>query len=319
MMLSDEKLYKLCKQYGQRARVWRRKFIGLLPEVFKRKLFEKKGFSSIFEFAAKLAGLSEEQVRRVLNLEKKFEDKPLLKSLLENGEVSVNKLAKIASIANTENQEILAGQVQILSTRTLETLVRDEKYITDSSETDGIFKHQGGLHEAQISGESVHVNAHPQGNYGAVNLVNDLKILEKFSAELKEKLHELLQKGINIDQLLLEFLKCRELEIALEKEQIASAIHENEIAGSSRRGKPAKPSRYIPVKIKKILQKEFGEKCSIQNCKKLSQETHHTQRFALGKNHDPRFLAPLCREHHQIAHSIDMRFHVRRLSGVLGQ
>lgn len=60
-VLSDENLYKLCQQYGEQARVWRQKFAGLLPEVHRRKLYEKKGFSSIFEFAAKLAGMSEEK------------------------------------------------------------------------------------------------------------------------------------------------------------------------------------------------------------------------------------------------------------------
>ncbi|MBI5754420.1 hypothetical protein HZA40_04730, partial [Candidatus Peregrinibacteria bacterium] len=61
--LTDQNLYELCKTYGTRALEWRRKFIGLLPEVNKRKLYQKKGFGSIFEFAKKLAGLSEEQVR----------------------------------------------------------------------------------------------------------------------------------------------------------------------------------------------------------------------------------------------------------------
>ncbi|HLG25330.1 MAG TPA: hypothetical protein VI588_00865, partial [Candidatus Gracilibacteria bacterium] len=66
--MSDEKLFRLCKYYGEQARAWRQKFCGLLPEVNRRKLHERKGFGSIFEFAKKLAGLSEEQVRRVLNL-----------------------------------------------------------------------------------------------------------------------------------------------------------------------------------------------------------------------------------------------------------
>lgn len=102
--LADENLYNLCKVYGGKALMWRQRFIGLLPEVFKRRLYEKKGFGSIFEFAKKLAGLSEEQVRRVLNLEKKFEKLPELKSLLVNGEVSVNKLARVASIASEARQ-----------------------------------------------------------------------------------------------------------------------------------------------------------------------------------------------------------------------
>src|SRR3989339_886260 len=126
--MNDENLYKLCRLYGERARIWRQKFIGLLPEVYKRRLFEKKGFCSIFEFAKKLCGLSEEQVRLVLNLEKRFEKMYVLKGLLVEGKVSVNKLSRIASIAKPENEIFLAGQVQMLSKSAVESLVRDEKY-----------------------------------------------------------------------------------------------------------------------------------------------------------------------------------------------
>jgi hypothetical protein len=65
--------------------------------------------------------------RRVLNLEKKFEEMPALRTMLVNGEVSANKLAKIASIATVENQDLLADQVKILPCRALETLVKDER------------------------------------------------------------------------------------------------------------------------------------------------------------------------------------------------
>src|SRR3989344_3847884 len=104
MRITDEKLFQLCKTFGQRALLWRQKFIGLLPEVNRRKLYEKKGFASIFEFAARLGGVSEEQVSCALNLNKRFENKPLLKKMLVNGEVSINKLARVASVATAENQ-----------------------------------------------------------------------------------------------------------------------------------------------------------------------------------------------------------------------
>ena len=48
--MTDEKLYELAKMYGRNALVWRQKFMGLLPEVEKRKLYERKNFGSIFEF-----------------------------------------------------------------------------------------------------------------------------------------------------------------------------------------------------------------------------------------------------------------------------
>ncbi len=52
--LTDEQLYKKAKFYGRNALLWRQKFIGLLPEVQRRRLYEKKNFGSIFEFAFKL-------------------------------------------------------------------------------------------------------------------------------------------------------------------------------------------------------------------------------------------------------------------------
>jgi uncharacterized protein YpbB len=57
--MSDAKLYQLCQYYGAQALAARRKFVGLLPEVARRHLYLKKGFGSIREFAAKLAGTHE--------------------------------------------------------------------------------------------------------------------------------------------------------------------------------------------------------------------------------------------------------------------
>lgn len=67
----------------------------MLPEVNRRELMarasgkswlQERGFSSIFEFAAKLVRLNKEQVQRVLQLERKFDDKPVLKESLFEGE-----------------------------------------------------------------------------------------------------------------------------------------------------------------------------------------------------------------------------------------
>lgn len=263
--LSDADLYKLCREYGAAARLWRQKFIGLLPEVFERKLYIKKGFGSIFEFAAKLGGISEEQVRVVLNLEKRFEAMPVLKSLLVNGDVSINKLVRVASIANPENQEALAEQVKILPSRAIETLVRDEKFL--------------------------HVHSNLQQNLENANSRNELK----FSEEVTSKLMELREKGIDINILLLDLLKKRELEIAQKKEELSVKTELTE-------------SRYIPAKVRAVIKEEFGEKCSIKHCQKQAKVIHHTQRFSLSQTHDPKFLAPLCGQHHVIAHNIDRKF-----------
>lgn len=127
LRLSDDQLLRLCEKYGLQAKLWRMKFCGLLPEVCKRRLYEKKRFSSIFEFALILGGLSEHQVRLVLNLEKRFEEMPHLHELLVEGKVSVNKLARVVSVAKIENEEFWANQCKNLSNRALEVLVNDEK------------------------------------------------------------------------------------------------------------------------------------------------------------------------------------------------
>lgn len=276
MNFSDEKLFQLCRQYGRNALLWRQKFIGLLPEVNKRRLYEKKGFESIFVFAKKLAGLSEEQVRNALNLSKQFEDKPAVKSLLENGEVSINKLIRVSSVVTQENQEFWATQVQLLPKSALETLVKDER----KSEPQNSFQ-EPLLTDVELPGQ----------------LPNPGKILElNLNPQNIDELLELQQKGIDINQLISEMLAERKIKIAEEKEEISKAIQ------------PAK-SRYISVQIKKFLQKEYGNKCSIQGCQKAAIEIHHTQRYKLVRTHDPKFLARLCKEHHQIAHTIDVQYH----------
>lgn len=299
--LSDRDLYSLCKKYGEQALYWRRKFIGLLPEVFKRKLYELHGFNSIFEFAAKLAGVSEEQVRRTLNLEKKFENMPILRSALVSGEVSISKLAKVASIATFENQECLMKQAQTLSSRALETLARDER----------LAMQQIGLEIKNVTNDikSVPGNTSVQLDFTTVNNTknsanepqNQLQLLP----EIQAKLLELQQKGIDINELLKEFLAKREKEIKEEKEKIAKKL-------AAKDQQSQKQSKHIPAIVKRVLKREYGEKCSIATCKRPAENLHHTLRFALHSTHDPHYIAPLCREHHLIAHSIDLKFQKMR-------
>lgn len=279
----DEKLFLICKEYGELALRYRNKFAGLLPEVYRRRLYKKKGFGSIFEFAAKLAGMSEEQVRRVLNLEKRFEEMPALKEMLVNGKASVSKMAKIASIATAENQEFLATQVKLLSHRALETLVRDEKFVRRDDE----------FVRANTSPHQNPQNASGGAN-SAANGSNDTEEL-KLSPEVTQKLLQLQQKGIDINEFILEFLNKREIEIAQEKEKLSAEAKPTE-------------SRHIPVRIQNLLKKEFGTKCSIEWCCREAEEIHHTQRFSLSRRHDPKYLAPFCEEHHAIAHSIDQKY-----------
>lgn len=285
--LSDQNLFQLCKTYGARALEWRRKFIGLLPEVNRRRLYEKKGFESIFVFAKKLAGLSEDQVRLVLNLERRFEGMPELRGLLVNGEVSVNKLTRVVSIVSAENEKYLAGQVRILSNAAVETLVRDVN--------NGVDENGNGLFEPKSERIGLHVQTLGE-QCGGLNL----------SLEVQQKLFELQQKGFDVNQMILGFLEKREEGIAQRKEQISEKVLRKE---EEKAEKAAVIQRhYISQPVRRILREEHGTKCSIRNCERRATTIHHTQRFSLSGSHDPHYLAPLCKEHHEIAHACDMRY-----------
>ncbi len=290
--ISDEQLFLLCKRFGSQALLARRKFIGLLPAIFRRQIYLKKKFSSIYEFAAKLGGVSKEQVDTVLRLDRKFEEMPILKNALTEGEISISKISRIASIATKENQSELTEKAKILPKSALEVFVKDVKTENTQSQNS---QNQNGLFEPKTVSNS---------------LPGQTFLDENFSPELKQKLYQLHQKGIDINELLLEFLKKREEEIEQEKAKITEKQNENEPKSTGVSNKLInKPiSRYVPIQIKRILNKEHGTICSVPHCQKPAKTIHHTLPFSLAHSHDPRFLAPLCESHHKIAHLANVKF-----------
>lgn len=258
--------------------------MGLLPEVYCRRLFERKGFSSIFEFAAKLAGVSEEQVRLVLNLDKRFRDKPVLREMLIKGEASVHKLARIVSISTVENQGEISRLVKCLPQKSLEILVRDTK-------------NEDGFMEPQNEYKSLRAQTPPQAEKLHTFLTAISEHSLGLSVEVIGRLWELKHKGFDLNRLILDLLAKREAFIAAEKEKWA----EDEFLRVRTNN-----SRHIPVPVIKILKEEYGDKCSIPGCRKIAEQFHHTRRFMLSRSHHPRYLAPLCYGHHRLAHWADL-------------
>ena len=278
--LADEVVLSVCSRYGEEALRWRAKFLGMLPEVEKRKLYLREGCSSVVEFAKKVGGVSEEQVRRVLRVEEDLRDKPQLHELLVSGEVSINKLAKIHTVATSENQEMLANQVQMLSARAVETLARDIRTMSQIIDTSKQISFGHVPSEASLWEESPSQHT-----------------LE-LSEEVRGRLSALKNKGIDINELLMELLDQREQAIQKEKEEIAKVLQHQD--------KPE--TRYIPARTRKVLAKEYGTKCSRTGCNKPARDLHHQKRWSLDPTHDPHYLAPLCEEHHEIAHTIDLEY-----------
>lgn len=292
--LSDATLLERCNFYGTQARRWRNKFLGLLPEIARRELYKEKGFGSIFEFAFRIGGVSKEQVERVLRVERQLQDVPALHGILVRGEVSVNKIARITSIATVENDQELAERVKILPRQALETFVRDVRH--ELLQTDKV------VHVQKAALESNPITSQ------VIAAPPDASLLE-LNRETIGQLMILKEKGFDLNELLPELLRKREEKIQELKDRIAQDQEEKELSQVETN---KLHSSYIPQKIKKVLKAEFGTKCAIPTCRNMSQEIHHTARQSLSRSHNPFFLAPLCKEHHILAHHVDLKYQEKR-------
>jgi hypothetical protein len=123
--MTDKELFELCNEYGKNARIWQRKFVALLPEVCKRRLYKKHGCYSIHEFAAKLGGVSHKTVDEVLRLHKRIEHVPKLQKQIETQGWA--KVRTVSSLVGKIKEENLVEMVKNLPKKSLEKGVQELK------------------------------------------------------------------------------------------------------------------------------------------------------------------------------------------------
>ncbi len=122
---AQRKLNQEFSSYGKEALEWRRKCELLLPEIERLRVWEACGFSSIYEYAAKKAGMSRHTVNECLRVLRKIEDKPALKEVAEKK--GFRAVRPVATIATPETDEFWAEKAEKLGVNTLETYVREER------------------------------------------------------------------------------------------------------------------------------------------------------------------------------------------------
>ncbi len=119
----DQQLHQQFSEYGQNAREWMRKCVLLLPEIERREIWHKKGFGSIFEYAAKLVGMSRSTVEDGLRIMKKVETFPALEAVIEVA--GVNRVRPVLGVVTLETQDFWAEKAKSMSKNTLETYVKN--------------------------------------------------------------------------------------------------------------------------------------------------------------------------------------------------
>ncbi len=119
----DQQVHQQFSDYGRNAREWMRKCVLLLPEIERRQIWRKARCGSIFEYAAKLAGMSRATVEDGLRVMKKAEEFPALKAVVESR--GVNRVRPIVAIVTKDTEEFWAEKARQMSRHTLETYVQN--------------------------------------------------------------------------------------------------------------------------------------------------------------------------------------------------
>lgn len=307
--LSDKELYQQCKEYGGNARRWMRKFAGLLPEVYRRQLYKRHDCASIYEFAGKLAGMSQQAVDRVLRLGEKLKDKPKLLEQFESGSQGWTKLEKVATVAKPGTDTMWAEKLETLGTHSLEAYIKERnrsenfhvEEITDKRTRENSGQRQNESF-APYSREEVTRFSFPVG----VSLKSKLELF-------KQKLEKEKGQALGWAEVMEEMLRACEENTELKKVAAGKKVMKQEVtvqvcpecvsAKENGREKNREVTRYIPADAQKIIQQRSGGICEFQGCGKVGEIYHHVRRFAIKKNHDPNFIRLLCKAHEGILQS----------------
>lgn len=266
-----------------------------MPEIEKRRIWRKRGFSCIYEYAAKIAGMSREKVDNSLRILKKLEGKPILRKVAE--EKGLNVIRSVLTISNNGGEEFWARKASEMSRHTMETYVREYKKQYGQVQSDqNVLSGQVKDKQIQIcnfrTGPGA-ISEKSTSDTGAAGLIDKqtpakIKITIDLDPETAEKLAKL--KGFGEWDALMKEL------IALKEEKLQKELE------AEKPKKVETDSRHVPIKIQRYVMKKTNGLCAFPGCKRRAEILHHTQRFALEKVHDPDRVAALCGAHHAIAH-----------------
>ena len=302
--LGDRDLYNLCQKYGSNARMWQRKFASLLPEVEKRELYRKYGFYSIYEFAAKLGGLTHKTVEEILRVYRRVESKPLLKKQVVK--IGWGKVRAVTALINEVKEENLVEMTENLPKQALEETVRlIKKQKGDELTT------PPGWGKKMASGSKSDFQKWQTMSF-KVDSETEFR-LRKYQQKLQKEKKEPVPFNIVLKKLLDEVEKGEGAARVTkrEKQKIKKTKKLKIEAKTSKKDKPQMEklkdsfavtvSRYVNAQIRLEIDHIYHGKCAFRGCNKPHAILHHPDRFSLNPSHEN--IVPLCDQHHQIVHA----------------
>jgi hypothetical protein len=262
-----KKLDREFSEYGRKALEWRRKCELMLPQIVEFEVWKAKAFSSVYEYAAKKAGMSKYTVNEALRVMKKIEDKPVLKEVaVEKG---LGAIKPVVTIASKEDAGFWAEKAGSMSRRALETYVKNYR--------------ESGLHVQCFKPDGVFDDDESSGGVD----VRQEKV--RVTVKLRVDLLDRLKKHGDLNEMMEKFLD----------------FVESESVGGKDEEKPKSiktESRHVPVKIQRYVKSKTGGNCAFPGCCRKGKELHHIKRWAIHRKHDPDQMTLLCEEHHKLVH-----------------
>ena len=266
------------------------KLLALLPKIDELKIYEQQGYANVYDYAARIAGLSPGVVNKALNLEKKIQNMPHLKKIVETQ--GINKVGIVVGLATRENEKELAEKVEHMSKPALQE------------------------YSKEIRGK---VSTSWQVELDEKMMFMLLKLKKKFGKNLsnKECLRRILEKMQEKQK------KPEKLEIPGKQEKAKKLERREKLVAMQKsaklmmKAKPLKALKLLPqIKIQKMmkipgekasryisvhLKNELSDRCSHPGCCRPAEVIHHPDRFS--KCHNHKDLKPLCKSHHEFAHN----------------
>lgn len=317
----EQAIHGQFQRYGRNAREWTEKCKRLLPLINECGIWEKKGFSSIHEYAGKLAGMGRSQVNDALRIYRKVEEFPLLGAVVEAK--GLGSVRPVLGIINMDSQNFWAEKARIMTKNDLETYVREYR----KQETqDNSFLPKSTVRQVErcprTSNDGTNQVRLPEISVDNVNCGQHIECDERMQPQrlrdnermrkLRERIEKL--KNPNLKLSLLENFVAELEEFDFLGIQIPPPVDSKELekhlemcrGGFSLEIKKPEPvaseSRYINADITRYIEWRSGCMCEFPGCRHAASEKHHAERWAIHRVHDVDRVWNLCQNHHNLAH-----------------
>lgn len=275
----EQVIHEQFSKYGKNAKLWTRRCAMMLPEIERREIWRKKGFVSIYDYALKLAGMSYGVTDDALRVLKKISDKPDLMEVVEKK--GIYAVRPVVAIATKENQKFWAKKAMVMSKHTLEVYVSEFCRIPRPG-TEPEQQFETGQ-ESGAMADSKNSNIQNFQNQCA-RLSDRMTLIMELEKEVAGELQKL-KGGEEWTKLMRELLEVRKKALEETKPETKE-----------------KADRYIPAAIRQYVLKKTNGRCAYPGCVREADILHHTERFAVGRRHDPEKIVCLCKAHERLAH-----------------